>query len=133
MPMKQHLRNATWLHGSPRQFLGPNVSALVPLNLLAAAFSHSHSDASMRILHGYSSLGLVFGIYGSILLIIIPQALRERIQFACLLSVNLVCLWLNAWITIEGMDLSYGRQFHVVLALLFIVNFYATKRLSRYE
>ena len=58
--MNKQLQQAMWLQGNSRHFLGPNVTALVPLNLLAAAFTHSHSDASMRILLGYSYLGLVF-------------------------------------------------------------------------
>ena len=65
--MNKQLQLAMWLQGNSRQFLGPNVSALVPLNLLAAAFTHSHSDVSMRILHGYSDLGLIFGSFVSIL------------------------------------------------------------------
>ena len=71
--MNKQLQQAMWLQGTPRHFLGPNVTALVPLSLLAAAFTNSHSDASMRILHGYSDLGLVFGIYGALVLLLLQS------------------------------------------------------------
>ena len=91
--------------GSARHFLGPQVSALATLNLLAAFFSHSHSDASMRILHGYSSIGLTFGIYGSILLILSPDKSITIFRSFPLLVANILCFFLNTWITIYGMNI----------------------------
>ena len=132
-PMKQHLKNSIWLHGNARQFLGPQVPALATLNLLAAFFSHSHSDASMRILHGYSSLGLAFGIYGSILLISIPEKSIAKLRSLPLLVANILCFCLNTWITIYGMDTPYGGQFHALLAILFTLNFYSANKISTYN
>jgi hypothetical protein len=128
--MKLHFKNSIWLHGSARHFLGPQVSALATLNLLAAFFSHSHSDASMRILHGYSSIGLTFGIYGSILLILSPDKSITIFRSFPLLVANILCFFLNTWITIYGMNIPYGRQFHAILAILFTVNFYSASWLS---
>ena len=131
--MKQHLQNSIWLHGNARQFLGPQVPALATLNLLAAFFSHSHSDASMRILHGYSSLGLAFGIYGTIILIAIPEKLIAKLRSLPLLAANTLCFCLNTWITIYGMNITYGRQFHAILAILFTLNFYSANKISTYN
>ena len=58
-----------WLNGTSRQFLGPQPGSLVPLNLLGALFPHSHSEVSMRILHGYTSIGIIFGILSTIKLV----------------------------------------------------------------
>ena len=62
-------KTVNWLYGSSRQFFGPQPGALVPLNLLGALFVHSHSEASMRILHAYTSIGIVFGILSTIFLL----------------------------------------------------------------
>ena len=53
-------KTVNWLFGSSRQFLGPQPGALVPLNLLGALFVHSHSEASMRILHAYTSIAVSY-------------------------------------------------------------------------
>ena len=124
--MKQQLQHAAWLHGGLRQFFGPQVGSLVPLNLLAAAFTHSHSDASMRILHGYSSFGLIIGIYGCIALTSLQRRWLHKLLALSLLSINILFLYTNTWIAVNGMGIPFGRQFHFLLAVLLTVNFVAT-------
>jgi len=126
--MRKQLQHAAWLHGGLRQFFGPQVGTLVPLNLLAAAFTHSHSDTSMRMLHGYSSLGLLIGVYSCVALISIQLNLTRKLLATILLAVNIIFLYVNTWITAKGMGIPYGRLFHVLLAILLTVNFVATNQ-----
>jgi hypothetical protein len=129
--MNKLLQQTMWLQGSPRQFLGPQVGALVPLNILAAAFTHSHSDVSMRILHGYSDLGLIFGAFGSVVLLILQSDMHGKLIFSLLLIANIALFIVNTWITIKGMGVPYGSQFHLMLAVIFCANFYLTSRTHR--
>jgi len=129
--MNKQLQQAMWLQGNSRHFLGPNVTALVPLNLLAAAFTHSHSDASMRILHGYSDLGLVFGVYGAVVLLLLQSNALQKILFALLLVGNIAFFVVNTWITMNGMGIPFGSQFHVALAAIFAGNYFLTSRTYR--
>ena len=126
--MRKQLQHAAWLHGGLRQFFGPQVGTLVPLNLLAAAFTHSHSDTSMRMVHGYSSLGLLIGVYRSVALIFIQLNLGRKLLASFLLTVNIIFLYINTWIAVKGMGIPYGRMFHVLLAILLTVNFVATSQ-----
>ena len=126
--MNKQLQQAMWLQGSSRNFLGPNVTALVPLNLLAAAFTHSHSDASMRILHGYSDLGLVFGIYGSVVLLFFQTSMTNKLIYSLLIASNIYLFVVNTWITVNGMGIPLGALFHLALAAIFTVNYYLTNR-----
>ena len=129
--MNKLLQQTMWLQGSPRQFLGPQVGALVPLNILAAAFTHSHSDVSMRILHGYSDLGLIFGAFGSVVLLILQSDMRGKLIFSLLLIANIALFIVNTWITINGMGVPYGSQFHLTIAVIFCANFYLTSQTHR--
>ena len=126
--MKKQLQHAAWLHGGLRQFFGPQVGTLVPLNLLAAAFTHSHSDTSMRMLHGYSSLGLLIGVYGCIALVFVERKMIYKLLATSLLTINIVFLYVNTWITIRGMGIPFGRLFHILLASLLTINFVATSK-----
>ena len=121
--MQNHLKKALWLHGDSRSLFGPRVGALVPLNLLAGAFTHSHSDASMRILHGYSSLGLFCGVYIFFILYRSRDNIKYKMVYILFLLANLQMLSINSWIAINGMDIPYGRLFHILLAFLLILNF----------
>ena len=129
--MNKLLQQTMWLQGSSRHFLGPNVSALVPLNILAAAFTHSHSDVSMRILHGYSDLGLIFGAFGAVVLLLLQSNVLGKIILSLLLIANIALFIVNTWITVNGMGIPYGSQFHLLLAIIFSVNFYFTSRTHR--
>ena len=107
------------------------MTALVPLNLLAAAFTHSHSDASMRILHGYSDLGLVFGVYGAVVLLLLQSDALNKLLFALLLVGNIAFFVVNTWITVNGMGIPFGSQFHIALAAIFAANYFLTSRTYR--
>jgi hypothetical protein len=81
-----------WYNGPARKIFGPEPGALIPLNLMAAIFSHSHNDVSMRILHGYPSIGLLPGLIGAAFLC----RRRNQIGFsALLLIINAFCLPVN--------------------------------------
>ena len=129
--MNKQLQQAMWLQGSSRHFLGPNVTALVPLNLFAAAFTHSHSDASMRILHGYSDLGLVFGIYGAVVLFFLQASVANKFIYSFLIASNIYLFVINTWITVNGMGIPLGALFHLALAAVFTANYHLTSRAYR--
>ena len=63
--MGNYTNTINWLFGRQRDFFGPQPGTFVPLNILAVFFAHEHSDASMRILHGYTSIGLIVGIFST--------------------------------------------------------------------
>ena len=93
------LRGSTWLNGPAplRHLLGPYPGALISLNLLAGLFVHAHSDASMRILHGYSSIGLIPGLLTGLLAIrLMLQAHhwpKAVLALAVVIGVNLRLAW----------------------------------------
>ena len=118
-----------WLKGSERNFLGPQPGTLVPLNILAAFFSHQHSDASMRILHGYTSIGLIIGIFSAFSILVNIRSKFKKIRiFVPLLIINVWAFYTNTWVAINGMGIPYGRQFHVFLAVLIIFNFFIFRK-----
>lgn len=130
MPNRSLIQGLHWYNGSIRKIFGPEPGALIPLNLMAALFVHSHSDTAMRILHGYTSLGLIPGLLVSLFLC----RKNYHFRFALgLLVLNLCCLPINTWIAIEGMGIPYGRQFHLLLALLILVNFLTIDQLKQTE
>ena len=129
--MNKQLQQAMWLQGTPRHFLGPNVTALVPLNLLAAAFTHSHSDVSMSIQHGYSDLGLVFGVYGALVLLLLQSNALKKLLLALLLVGNIAFFVVNTWITVNGMGIPFGTQLHLALAAIFAANYFLISRTYR--
>ena len=129
--MNKQLQQVMWLQGTPRHFLGPNVTALVPLNLLAAAFTHSHSDVSMRILHGYSDLGLVFGVYGALVLLLLQSNALKKLLLSLLLVDNIAFFVVNTWITVNGMGIPFGSQLHLALAAIFAANYFLISRTYR--
>jgi hypothetical protein len=119
-----------WYNGPARKMFGPEPGALIPLNLMAAIFSHSHNDVSMRILHGYTSIGLLPGLVGAAFLC---RKQAYLIFPVVLLMVNVFCLPVNTWISVKGMGIPYGKQFHVLIAALILVNFLAIDRLRKSE
>ena len=118
-----------WYYDSSRSFLGPTPGSLVPLNLFAAMFVHSHSDASMRILHAYTSLGIFVGLVSLLILLLkFHRNLLIGLFLVPLFVVNLWALHLNTKVAINGMDMMLGREFHVFLAILIVVNFVVFRR-----
>ena len=127
--MGNYTNTINWLFGRERNFFGPQPGSLVPLNILAAFFSHQHSDASMRILHGYTSLGLIIGIFSAFSILVNIRSKFKKIRiFVPLLIINVWAFYTNTWVAINGMGIPYGRQFHVFLAVLIIFNFFIFRK-----
>ena len=127
--MDNYSNTVNWFFGKAREFFGPEPGALVPLNILAAFFAHEHSDASMRILHGYTSIGLVIGIFSAFSIFINIRSRFKKIRvFVPLLIINVWAFYLNTWVAINGMGIPYGKQFHIFLAILIIANYFVFRR-----
>ena len=127
--MDNYSITVNWFFGKAREFFGPEPGALVPLNILAAFFAHEHSDASMRILHGYTSIGLVIGIFSAFSIFINIRSKLKKIRvFVPLLVINVWAFYINTWVAINGMGIPYGKQFHIFLAILIIVNYFVFRR-----
>ena len=127
--MDNYSNTVNWFFGKAREFFGPEPGALVPLNILAAFFAHEHSDASMRILHGYTSIGLVIGIFSAFSIFMNIRSKFKKIRvFVPLLIINLWAFYANTWVAINGMGIPYGKQFHIFLAILIIANYFVFRR-----
>ena len=121
------VRGSSWFHGKTpfRSFLGPYPGALISLNLLAALFGHSHSDASMRILHGYTSIGLLSGVFSCITGVRLQWSAHHpwRVTMLSLWTLlNLTIALVNTWIAFKGMGIPYGNIFHLLLAGILTAN-----------
>ena len=127
--MDNYSNTVNWFFGKAREFFGPEPGALVPLNILAAFFAHEHSDASMRILHGYTSIGLVIGIFSAFSIFMNIRSRFKKIRvFVPLLIINLWAFYVNTWVAINGMGIPYGKQFHIFIAILIIANYFVFRR-----
>ena len=127
--MDNYSNTVNWFFGKAREFFGPEPGALVPLNILAAFFAHEHSDASMRILHGYTSIGLIIGIFSAFSIFMNIRSKFKKIRvFVPLLIINLWAFYVNTWVAINGMGIPYGKQFHIFLAILIIANYFVFRR-----
>ena len=127
--MDNYSNTVNWFFGKAREFFGPEPGALVPLNILAAFFAHEHSDASMRILHGYTSMGLVIGIFSAFSIFMNIRSKFKKIRvFVPLLIINVWAFYVNTWVAINGMGIPYGKQFHIFLAILIIANYFVFRR-----
>ena len=88
-------------------------SLLIPANLWAAITPHLHSDLSMRVLHGLSTLVLL-----PLLLTLWRQRRRDLRLAALVLSVFLIVMVaVNLWITAMGMGVQFSWLDHVFLAI----------------
>ena len=127
--MDNYSNTVNWFFGKAREFFGPEPGALVPLNILAALFGHEHSDASMRILHGYTSIGVVIGIFSAFSIFMNIRSKFKKIRvFVPLLIINVWAFYVNTWVAINGMGIPYGKQFHIFLAILIIANYFVFRR-----
>ena len=132
--MGNYTNTIHWLKGSARNFFGHPPGTLVPLNILAAFFSHQHSDDSMRILHGYTSIGLIIGIFSTFSILINIRSKFKKIRiFVPLFIINVWAFYTNTWIAINGMGIPYGRQFHIFLAVLIILNYFIFRKYINLE
>ena len=88
-------------------------SLLIPVNLWAAITPHLHSDLSMRILHGISTLLLLP------LLITLWNDRRQLLSLPALMLgiFTVVMMVVNSWITAKGMGVEFGWLDHVLLAV----------------
>ena len=130
--MDNYSITVNWFFGKAREFFGPEPGALVPLNILAAFFTHEHSDASMRILHGYTSIGLVIGIFSAFSIFINIRSKLKKIRvFVPLLIINVWAFYVNTLVAINGMGIPYGKQFHIFLAILIITNYFVFRRYTK--
>ena len=89
---------------------------LITANGWAAITPHLHSDLSMRILHGLSTLALLPLLWNLWI-----DRRQLQVVLSIVLSVFTVMLVLvNSWIAIHGMGVDYGWLDHVLLALAFM-------------
>ena len=98
------------------------ISLLVPANLWASITPHLHSDLSMRLLHGVSTVVLV-----PPLLSMWRQRRRiQRLPTLLLASFSLVLIVVNTHIAAVGMGVRYGWVDHLFLAIacLAVLAFY---------
>ena len=122
------LKALLWYNGSLRPILGPAPSSMIPLNLMAAAFMHTHTDASMRILHGYTSLGLIPGLFTVILMYL--KKIRLELVIT-VLAVNLIFLVVNTLIATSTLNMPYGQLFHALISATILGNFFLTNWLNK--
>ena len=86
-------------------------SLLVPANAWAAITPHLHSDLSMRILHGLSTVVLVP---------LLTSLWNDRHLLKPLLTLilavfSVVMVLVNSWITAMGMGVQFGWLDHLLL------------------
>ena len=88
-------------------------SLLIPVNLWAAITPHLHSDVSMRILHGASTLMLL-----PLLITLWNDRRQLQVIPAIVMAVfAIVMVVVNSWITAMGMGVEFGWLDHVLLAV----------------
>ena len=91
-------------------------SLLVPANIWAAITPHMHSDLSMRVLHGLSTLVLLPLLWG-----LWKQRRHLNLLSTIVLAVfALMLVLVNSWITMKGMPVNFGWLDHWLLALAMI-------------
>ena len=86
-------------------------SLLVPANAWAAITPHLHSDISMRILHGLSTVVLV-----PLLTALWKERHLLKLLPTLILAVfSLMMVLVNSWITVMGMGVEFGWLDHLML------------------
>ncbi|WP_156097988.1 hypothetical protein [Synechococcus sp. KORDI-100] len=104
------------------------------MNLLAALFSHAHSDASMRILHGYTSIGLMTGVVACVAAVRIQVSALHRwraVAIGLWTLLNASFLVVNTWIAFQGMGISNGNLFHLAIAGVLTANLQLAQAIYR--
>ena len=98
------------------------VSLLVPANLWASITPHLHSDLSMRVLHGVSTLVLLPPLFSMWR----QRRQIQRLPALLLASFAVVLVVVNSKITAMGMGVEYGWVDHLFLAIacLALLSFY---------
>ena len=90
-------------------------SLLIPANLWAAITPHLHSDLSMRVLHGMSTLALL----PLLLSLWQGRQLQSLLPSVVLGVFGVMLVLVNSWITAMGMGVDFGWLDHVLLALAY--------------
>ena len=88
-------------------------SLLVPANIWAAITPHLHSDLSMRVLHGLSTLVLLPLLWG----LWTQRRHLNTVSTIVLAVFALMLVIVNSWITVKGMPVDFGWLDHWLLAL----------------
>ena len=98
------------------------VSLLVPANLWASITPHLHSDLSMRVLHGVSTLVLLPPLFS----LWRQRRQVQRLPALLLASFAVVLVVVNSKITVMGMGVQYGWVDHLFLAIacIAVLTFY---------
>ena len=98
------------------------ISLLVPANLWASITPHLHSDLSMRLLHGVSTLVLLPPLFS----MWHQRRQIHRLPALLLTSFSLVLIVVNTHIAAVGMGVRYGWVDHLFLAIacLAVLAFY---------
>ena len=90
-------------------------SLLIPANLWAAITPHLHSDLSMRVLHGMSTLALL----PLLLSLWQGRQLQSLLPSVVLGVFGVMLVLVNSWITAMGMGVDFGWLDHVLLAVAY--------------
>ena len=90
-------------------------SLMIPANLWAAITPHLHSDLSMRVLHGMSTLALL----PMLLSLWQGRQLQSLLPSVVLGVFGVMLVLVNSWITAMGMGVDFGWLDHVLLALAY--------------
>ena len=98
------------------------ISLLVPANLWASITPHLHSDLSMRLLHGVSTVVLLPPLFSMWR----QRRQIQRLPALLLASFSLVLIVVNTHIAAVGMGVRFGWIDHLVLAIacLAVLAFY---------
>jgi len=91
-------------------------SLMIPANLWAAITPHLHSDLSMRVLHGMSTLALL----PLLLSLWQGRQLQSLLPSVVLGVFGVMLVLVNSGITSMGMGADFGWLDHVMLALAFM-------------
>ena len=91
-------------------------SLLVPANIWAAITPHMHSDLSMRVLHGLSTVALVPLLWN----LWSDRRMLQRVLSSVLSVFTAMLVLVNSWIAINGMGVDYGWLDHLMLAMAFV-------------
>lgn len=65
---------------------------------------------------------------GAVVLLLLQANALQKVLFALLLVGNIVFFVVNTWITVNGMGIPFGSQFHIALAAIFAANYFLTSR-----
>ena len=104
----------------------PSLAALIPLNLFAAVFPHNHDEATMRVLHAYTSIGLMVIVVACLYLFVAIRSSLHRAMILPLLLFSAIYSVSNTTIVITGMGVENGGFYHFVEAIILTLGYCLT-------